>query len=422
MRKLKLIEFLKKVYFNPLFSGSLLMVLGSNFSNFLAYLYHLFFGRILLPQLYGELAAGISLLGLFGTFFNFLGIVIVKFIASSESKNLPGTISWFVKRISIIGLCVSLVIMLFSAYISDFTKVGKNIIFLIALIYLLGVFSFVLRSVLQGLMKFKEVVIVSNLEMLGRLVLGYIFVILGFGVFGAFLGMFFSAVLVLLVTRYFLKEYSLLSKSLHFRDGKRIFAFALPSFLFSLATNSFFSIDLILVKHFLDSYQAGIYASLSTLGKVIFFGASPISSVMFPMISKRYNEGKRITNVFFLSVFLTITISAVVLLIYFLFPELAIRILYGSGYIEGARYLFLFGLNMTIFTISSLIVSFFLSKDTTNVVFLGVFASILQALGIWIFHKGIYDVVRVSLVSSTLFLVSLLIYLGYEYKKRKFRS
>ena len=37
----------------------------------------------------------------------------------------------------------------------------------------------------------------------------------------------------------------------------------------ALAFTSFFTTDLILVKHFFPPFEAGIYAALSTLGKII---------------------------------------------------------------------------------------------------------------------------------------------------------
>ena len=66
----------KSLIKNPLFSGSAIMIIGSNLSNFIAYVYHLIIGRLLGPSSYGTLAALLSLMGLVAVSFGFLGTVM----------------------------------------------------------------------------------------------------------------------------------------------------------------------------------------------------------------------------------------------------------------------------------------------------------------------------------------------------------
>jgi hypothetical protein len=87
--------------------------------------------------------------------------------------------------------------------------------------------------------------------------------------------------------------------------------------------------------------------------------------------------------------------------------------------LEAAPYLIWFGSFMTIYSLSSLILNFYLSKKQTKVVVFVVIAAIAQALGIWISHGSILAVIKVSLLSASFLLVSLLIYFGYETYKAK---
>lgn len=417
LKESKLFYFTKDLLTHPFFSGSAIMVVGTNFANFLAYIYHVVVGRVLEPAKYGELAATISLLGLFTVSFTFFSVVVVKFISAAREVEIERILSWFTKRATVLAITLGTIFFLFSSYISRFLHVDYKVVSLVGPILTFSVFTLVFRSVLQGRLKFYEVVISTNVEMLGRLILGVLLIYLGLSVFGAFLGILISVVLSLIVTRYFLREYRILGVIEKFSDGKKVFSYAAPIFLASLATNSFFSTDVILVKHFFEPHLAGIYASLSTLGKIIFFGASPVASVMFPMVSKRHSAGLSYKRIFNLSLLLTAGISVGVLFIYLFFPELAIKLLYGNKYIEAAPNLFVFGLFMTIFTISSLILNFYLSKSVTSVTFFAVGAAFLQALGIWFFHDSIQTVITVSIASASIFLVSMLIYFGYESKR-----
>src|SRR3972149_7822692 len=84
---------------HPLFSGSAIMIFGSNLANFVAYLYHLVIGRLLGPAPYGELSAVLSVLGLIFASLNFLGLVIVKFVSSAKKDELVSIYSWFTKKL-----------------------------------------------------------------------------------------------------------------------------------------------------------------------------------------------------------------------------------------------------------------------------------------------------------------------------------
>ncbi|HET7098865.1 MAG TPA: oligosaccharide flippase family protein [Patescibacteria group bacterium] len=191
-------------------------------------------------------------------------------------------------------------------------------------------------------------------------------------------------------------------------------AYSLPAFLFSLTSTSFLTTDTLLAKHFIGAHDAGIYASLSNLGKIILYGTIPIGAVMFPMVSKRFSKGQGYMRVFLLSLMLTFLASVVVLAVYKFLPDVAINILYGTSFLEGDKYLIWFGLFASIYSLTSLICSFYMSIGKVRIVILPIIFAILQIIGIIFVHDSIIDIIKVSVVSATLLLVSLLIYLVYE--------
>ena len=398
------------------------MIFGSNLANFIAYVYHLVIGRMLGPELYGELAAVVSLIGLFAVSFGFFGLVIVKFVSSGNTNERKMLFSWFTTRSSQIAIFVGIFVTAISPFIAGFLKIGLSVAVLLGPIITVFLLSFIYSSFLQGLLRFGRVVVVSNISMAGRLALGILFVALGFSVFGAIFGLFISAALGLWLNRYFLKDYKVSKDSGSRAFGKKILAYAGPIFLVSLSTNSLYSTDVILVKHFFEAQSAGIYAALSTLGKIIFFGTAPVGAVMFPLVSQRQSQGKDYKKIFLLSLLFTLGISLLVLLIYWLAPELSLKILYGDKFLEASPYLVWIGLFMAIFSSGSLIAGFYLSKGDTRIWTLVVLAALGQALGIWFFHSSIFQVITVNIISASFLLVSLLIYFGYETSKTKTKA
>jgi len=395
------------------------MVVGSNAANFIAYIYHLIFGRILGPSLYGELAATISLIGTFSVVFTFLSLVIVKFVSSGTKKDVGALFGWLSRRAVVLGVGLLLLGSVLTPFLSDFLRVGDKIIILVGPALFLTLLSFVYKSFLQGLLRFWQLVIVSNLEFVGRLAIGLPLVFLGFSVFGAVLGILMATLLGVIVGKYFLRDIRSSASTYDFKKGRAMAKYTIPVFLATLATGSFYSSDIILVKHFFSSHEAGLYASLSTLGKIIFYGTAPIGSVMFPIISQRHAKRQNYKTILRLSFLLTLVVASFVSIFYWLFPQVAIGLLYGDKYLAASPYLFWFGLFMALFSLASLMVSYFLSIHKTKTVVLALIAALGQVLGIIFFHSSIFSVVLVSIVSVSFLLVSLLIYLEYETRWRR---
>lgn len=405
--KFIMIKKINRLIKHPLFGGSATMLIGSNVANATAYLYHLVVGRLLGPSSYGELSAVLSVLGLLFTSFNFLGLVIVKFVSSAKESEIYFIFNWFTKKTYIVGLTLGIILLLINPFLSSFLHLDIKITLLIIPIVIFAFLAFVYRSFAQGLLKFWVVVISTNIDMLIRILLGVLLIYIGFSVFGAV----FALVVSMFVSYLYLKKYVLkyIKKggSGDIRFASKVFKYSIPILFATLTTNSLFTSDVILVKHFFSSHDAGIYASLSTLGRIIFYGTGPIAAVMFPMIAKRYSNKQKSEKIFYLSLLLTFALSAVVLMVYYLFPELSIKILFGSKYLDGSPYLFLFGIFMTLFALSSLIFNYFLSVEQTKVVYISIIISLFQILGIVIWHKNIFEVISVSIYSTLLFLIAL---------------
>lgn len=403
---------LKELITHPLFSGSTLMVIGSNSVSFINYLYHLMMGRMLGPVSYGELAALFSVISLLGVVPASVSLVIIKYISSTkETAELNNLVNWLKSKILKASLIFFVLVLLFSPLISSFLNISKlSYMFFIALSFLFSLQVMVNRSILQGLIKFKELVVSILAENSLKLLLSIILVYLGFKVDGVMFVLIISTLLGWYITNHYLKIR--LSKHTYLAPSniKPMLFFIIPVTIQSIATTSLYSSDVILVKHFFSSYDAGIYAALSTLGKIILFGAGPISAVMFPLISQKKAQGQKYRNIFIYSFLATLLLIIVILLIYWLYPQLAIQLLYGKAYTEAADLLVWVGGFIGLFTLSLLVITYHLSLGRTSVVVLPLLAAIMQIIMVILFHQTLFMVILISIVISALLLVSLSIY------------
>lgn len=402
---------------NPIFSGSLVMIFGSNFTNFINYLFHLILGRSLGPTNYGELATLLTILGLISMIPTSLALVVVKFISSAQSKRevevLIGSLN---KKIYLLGLGLFLLTVILSFQLSQFLNI-KNpfLLIMVGATLLCSLPALFYRSVLQGLLRFNQLIVSTLGENSIKLILAFVLVLLGFSLPGVMLSISIASLVGLLITLFFTKDLRAQYKKGLNPKFKSMFLYSVPVLIQSLAMTSLYSADLILVKHFFSSFESGLYAALSTLSKIIFFGAGPISTVMFPMIAKKYTGGENYRKIFINSLVLTVFFSGIVTLVYWIFPGFAIRALYGSAYLSAAYLLVWFGLFMTFFTVASLLLSFYLSLGKTKVVILPLIAALAQICLIWFFHTNLSQIIFISLAISILLAASLGFYSLHDY-------
>ncbi|MFC1625148.1 oligosaccharide flippase family protein [Patescibacteria group bacterium] len=410
-----MIRKIKSFFKNPLFSGSIILMIGSMVANVINYVYHLLMGRMLGPSDYGVLASLFSIFYIIGIVPLSSSVAITKFISSAKNKReLTETYQGIKKFILKLALVLSLLLAIFTPFLASFLHINQIFsVFLLTPILFFNLLTLVNLATSQGRIKFLGFVIPSIISSGGKLLFGIILVALGFSVFGAMVGIVISMILTFLVSLKYVKDISAKKRKSDFKI-KPFLKYALPVLLQSLAFTSFFTMDLILVKHFMSAYEAGLYAALSTLGKIIYFAVSPISSAMFPIISKRKALGEKYANVFLISLIATLVVSLAIVAVYYFFPNIAIGVLYGKDYLVVSKELFWMGMFMFFYTASFVIVNYLLSIGITQVVVIPLVASLIQIVGIYKTHRNILEVIRISLFVMLGMFMVLISYLMYN--------
>ncbi|MCL4417836.1 MAG: oligosaccharide flippase family protein [Actinobacteria bacterium] len=405
---------IRQIVLHPLFSGSVTMIIGSNTVNVINYIYHFVLGRLLGPAGYGELVALISVIGLLGVIPGSLSLVIIKSVSAAKDQDQITILTdWLKDRSFKISLFLFILIAIVSPLIVSFLRVSQIwYVLLIGISFLFSLPALVNRSILQGLLKFKAAIVSILVENAAKLILAAVLVYVGFGIGGAVMGLVVAVILGWYLSEIYLKHPKV-DKNASVQDMRSMVLFALPVMIQSFAITSLYSSDVILVKHFFSSHDAGIYSAISTLGKIIFFGAGPIGAVMFPIVARRQSRGEDYKRVFVYSSLATIILSVVILLIYWMLPSFVITLLYNSSYLEAKNLLFWFGLFMSLFTLSSLLINYSLSLGRTKVVLFPLFAALIQIAVISISHQSLYSIIIASTLVIVLLLISLLVYLSF---------
>lgn len=384
--------------------------------NAVNYLYHLLMGRVLMPEGYGILASIFSLIYIVCIVPLTTSVAVVKFVSGAKTIEEQGKIYFSLnQKIKKGALYGSLVLAVISPIIANYLHIPDVLaVATIAPIFYFSVLMIFDQSALQGTLQFFGVVFSNGVASVGKLIFGLLLIYVGMYVKGATFGIVIAMALAYVATQIFIRKRFTLKKGKEVVDLTDLIKYSLPVFFQALAFTSLFTVDLILVKHFFPEREAGLYAALSTLGKIIYFASSPIGSVMFPIVSKKRSHGEPYHKIFLASLAITVLTSGFIVLLYWLFPHSVITTLFGDKYAAGESSLIWMGIFIAIYTVCQLLVNFFLSISKTKLAFLPVAAAILQIILIFMYHENLTQVIQVSVVSVSLLLFALSGYLAYS--------
>ena len=397
-----MLERISQLTKSKLFRGSAVVFTANMAVNFLNYLYTVVMGRMLGPEKYGILVSLISVLTILFVPSLTLNTVIVKFSskfnALKDIQKLAGLFISITRFIALSGAFVAFVIFVFSWPIAGFLKIDDNIpvVFLGILIFL-SLLNSTSQGFIQGLLRFVLLSGLSVLQAALKLLLAVAFVFFGYGVSGAL-----GALLLATLVAYILSLFSL--RKLLFIDIKgvaletrEVWLFTAPVFLSMLGLNLINNLDIILVKRFFAPHEAGLYAALSQVGKIIFYVVTSVSLVMFPIVSGRNSVGRTYKRVFYSSLLMTFVGITAILVVYFFFPEVVIGLIYGSDYLSIAPKLWLMGVFMSLVSVAYLFINFFLAIHRNFIPAVIPVFSLLQAILIYKYHGSLSQVISVSI-------------------------
>ncbi len=386
------------------FVGSFVIGLGGYFFHFLVV-------RMLLIQEYGELQSLLAVFSIFSIPLAALAAVLMRYTADFKEQLALGKIKtltiYFLKTVGIFAIICFFILLLLGKNILEFlniTSVQPLFILSIALIpFFLAVVS---KSIIQGLEKFKTVSIIGIVEVITKISLAFLLVWAGFKTSGVMLAILVSAVIGCLIS--FLPLLFLLKKESQMIQVKEICNYFLLSLLGISFLNLLFNMDIILAKHFLNNLTAGEYAGLALLGKIVFFLAGPIATVMFPAVNS--------PQVFKKAFWLTFLIGGLPVLSYFLFPDFIIKLLIGKAFLGAGKVLGPFGLAIFLYSLINLFSQYFLALKEKGFSFFLLMGALLEIVLISFWHNNISQIVFCINLVNFLVLICLASYYIFKNK------
>ena len=379
---------------------SAMLVNGGN------YLYNLVLGRFLGPEKFADAAILITLLLVLSFAAMTFQLVTAKFSAVFENSVLLSFIATIYKSASIVGIFLGITIVLLSTELQLLFKTTSSSMFVV---FGIGIpFYFLMsvnRGIFQGEKKLISLSTTYQLEMMSRLTISFGLLCL-FEVDSSLLisiGILCSFIVGLLPFEF--KKVTLFNTiKLKKSETKMVRNFFIITLFYELTLIIINNCDILLVKHYFESYEAGIYASLALIGRVVYFIAWMFVMLLLPTVVQLKKQGISTRPVLFKYVIYVVIIAACIVLACYLFPNLIINILFGSEYVEIASLLWKYAFATGIFAVSNIFAYYYLSLDNyVPVILSGVFG-ISQIALIIQFHASLEQVVHVQILAMALLL------------------
>lgn len=169
--------------------------------------------------------------------------------------------------------------------------------------------------------------------------------------------------------------------------------FFVTSFFTKFSSVAFLSFDLILAKFFLPPKEAGLYALLSLVGKMVFFSGSLFSQFINPLVSREEGARGKSHQVFNKLFFASTVFSFSAYLAVGLFGAYTVPLLLGEK-VKPILYLLpIYGLAMFCFSIANSLVIYYQVRRKYLLSFVSLFLAFGQILAIYFYHGSLQEIV-----------------------------
>lgn len=404
----------KKLTAEQFFMLTMLMVNVGN------YIYNLLLGRILGPAAFADAAILITLL----LVLSFLGmtfqIVTSKYAVLFDDLNRAVFIKIITRTALFFGILIGALIVIFNKKLEEIFHTETSEMFLI---FGFGIPLYFLISINRGLYQgsngLHKMAITYQTEMISRLAITLLTVLflpnipssvsVALGILISFVfGLFPFQKNILTSTKTLQKEI-INTKSIYVFFGLTAFY----EFTQIIINNS----DILLVKHYFSNDQAGLYASLALIGRVVYFVAWMFVMLLLPKVIQLKKEGKNTQPILMQYVLYIALLSTVIVGGTYLFPELIVHLMFGDNYSAIAPLLWKYALATSVFAIANIFAYYFLSIDKYLPVVVSAILGLTQIVLIVLFHNSLQQVVEMQIIAMFFLLFFQLCFFFYHNKK-----
>jgi len=388
-------------------SGSLVLLSGSGLNTAINLVYNIEIARALGPRGFGHATVIYTILVLLSAVTLAVQITAAKFVARQDSQPSKAAVYRLFHRAAwVCGGSVAVLLLSFQHQISAYLNLPDSI--LVAIIAVGAGFYVPLgarRGYIQGTCGFSNLAINLVVEQAIRLLGSVILIDVGWGLYGVIAAN--SAAIAIAYLTASIKLSGHLPNPLPLSNAAHETAQAAIFFAGQMVISNS---GIVLVNHFFPAFQAGLYAAVAMVGRVIFSFSQAVVNSTFPLVAGTSNEERRDLRVIATSLSLVLGVGLAVTIGLCVAPPDLWTHLFGADFAISGRYnlpylLALYALATVVYSLAGVIITFEMSYKIANASWVQLAFSGLLIAAICIFHSSLREVVMVQLILMALLFV-----------------
>jgi len=283
-----------------------------------------------------------------------------------------------------------------------FNTSGTGIFLLFSAIWI-GSFSFSINaSYLNSRLLFKQLAILVLLQPISRFTAAVVLTRVSPSM--TFFAIVISLYIVAIVSYYFARQgKDELDAKHEFHLPRDYFMATLISGLSAIA---FFSLDNLLIAKLMGAEDAGKYALLGLFGKMVFFIGSMSSTFLAPIVARKEGASKQTKKFFYLILSCVLGMTTLGYVTFIIGPYLWGSYVFGDKMTAIHDYLLIYGIGIASFTLAQVIVGYHLVKRHYIFPIVALALSLIQIIGLSIFHQNLLEVTLVMTTIGVLHLIT----------------
>jgi hypothetical protein len=379
--------------------GSAILLLSSGLVAAINLLYNILIARMLGASSFGHASALYTLLMVMAAITLSFQIITSKFIArNSETFLRTQVYASMLRRAWQVGLGIAILLVAGSAYLKSYFHLpAQHDLVLLAMAVGVYIPLGVCRGRMQGCCNFRDLALNMVVEVVVKFGAALLFLHFGMGVTGVM-----AAVLLSIAAAYIAGEpgthYRVipgLIKIAPFGEGMQVVLYFIGQVILS-------NLDILLVKHFFPPSEAGIYAAVALVGRVVFMLSWSVVSSMFPVsASHLHRQGGR--SVLYTALLLVATVNSAFIVAVALAPKGVWTMLLGKPFLlvtvnSFSALLTEYAAMTGIYCIAVVVMMYEMSRRTGTGAWVQLGASIMLAAAIWRYHDSMSQVILVQVL------------------------
>jgi O-antigen/teichoic acid export membrane protein len=385
-------------------TGSLILLIGSVFVSLANFGYNIGVARMLGPSDFSHAAAAVTILMLISAVTLAFQLVCTKLVAKAASTEAKAAVfQHLMKRAWVVGIGLGVFMLLANSALTAYLRLSSPwIIILLAIGLTIYVPLGVKRGGLQGTCRFRGLSWNMAAEAIIKFVGAIVLIELGFGVLGAVAAISASVILAFIIpdSAKELRGPAVDHPSAPVGEARQAIVFFVGQVIIS-------NIDILMVKHFFRPDDAGLYAAIALVGRLLYFASWSVVSAMFPVSAEKTEDhGSR--SLLAIPLLLVTGMSVVFVLLLAAFPRLVFQSLFGAHFhsdVGGLTLLLSMNAIATgVYAIAVVLITYEMSRCIANTGWLQLVVSGLIVIGVTFFHSTLLEVIIVQQVLRVLLL------------------